>query len=132
MIKVTFSLYIVCMFARLALLGEYGRLRKQNYSGFSIIQTPIIRVQTFGRRLTVPAGKYIVVTEVLLQEKAKLLYERLSWTLQRFFHPVRDLVDKIQRQSLLSKATNAVLQRGNLRGWVSMIIVGFNHSHVID
>ena len=53
------------------------------YSGFSIIRTPIIRIWTFGRRLTSPffqskREKYVTVTGVLMQEKEKLLYERLS------------------------------------------------------
>ena len=46
---------------------------------------------------SVPAGKGIAVTGVLLQEKAKLLYERFSQTLQRFFHAVRDLDHNLQR-----------------------------------
>ena len=53
------------------------------YSGFLIIRTPIIRIRTFGRRLTSPCFRYqrekdVAVTGVLPQEKAKLLYERLS------------------------------------------------------
>ena len=44
------------------------------YSGFSIIQTLIIRIRTFGRRLMSPCFRYkrkkdVVVTGVLLQEK---------------------------------------------------------------
>ena len=35
--------------------------------------------------------KDVPVTGVLLQEKAKLLYERLTRMLQRLFQPVRDL-----------------------------------------
>ena len=38
---------------------------------------------------SVPAEKYVAVTGVLLQETTKLLYERLSRTLQHFFHPVQ-------------------------------------------
>ena len=50
------------------------------YSGFSIIRTLIIRIRTFGCRVTSPCfwyqrEKYIAVTGILLQEKAKLLYE---------------------------------------------------------
>ena len=52
------------------------------YSGFSIIRTTIIRIQTHGHRLTSPCfwqqrEKDVAVTGVLLQEKAKLLYEQL-------------------------------------------------------
>ena len=52
------------------------------YRGFSIIRTPIIRIQTLGRWLTSPCfqqqwEKDVAVTGVLLREKAKLLYERL-------------------------------------------------------
>ena len=43
-----------------------------------------------------PAGKDVAVTGVLLQEKAKVLYERLSRMLQRFFHPLRDLDHDLQ------------------------------------
>ena len=75
-----------------------------NYSGFSIIRTPIIRIRTFGRRLPSPCFRYqrkkdVAVTGVLLQEKTKLLYERLSRTLRCFFHEVRDLDHDLQRPS---------------------------------
>ena len=58
-------------------------MQTSKYSGFSIIRTPIIRIQTFECRLTSPCFRYqrekdVAVTGVLLQEKAKLLYERLS------------------------------------------------------
>ena len=87
-------------------------LRK--YSGFSIIWTPIIRIRTFGRWLMSPCfryqrKKYVAVTGVLLHEKTKLLYERLSQMLQSFFHAVRGLDYDLQRPSLLSEAANAVV-----------------------
>ena len=69
---------------------QYIAIKTTAYSGVSIIQTPIIRIQTFGRWLRSPCFWYqrekdVAVTGVLLQEKAKLLHERLSRTLQRFF-----------------------------------------------
>ena len=50
---------------------------------------PIIRIRTFGRRLTSPfflsqRKKYVAVTGVLLQKKAKPLYERLFRMLTLF------------------------------------------------
>ena len=39
---------------------------------------------------SVPVGKYVAVTGVLLQEKARLLYEQLSRMLQRFFQALLD------------------------------------------
>ena len=86
------------------------------YSGFSIIRTPIIRIRTFGRRLTSPCFQHqrekdIAVTGVLLQERAKLLYERLSQILQRFFYAVWDLDHDLQRLSQLKRATNTVVHR---------------------
>ena len=47
------------------------------YSGFLIIRTPIIRIWTFGSPLMSPCfwyqwEKVVVVTGVLLQEKASL------------------------------------------------------------
>ena len=45
------------------------------------------------------AGKRRAVTAVLLQEKGKLLYERLFEMLQRLCHPVRDLDYDLQRLS---------------------------------
>ena len=54
----------------------------QEYSGFSIIRTPIIRTLNYPNAWTLPCfrqqrEKDVPVTGVLLQEKAKLLYERL-------------------------------------------------------
>ena len=74
------------------------------YSGFSIIRTPIIRIRTIEHWLTLPRFWYqqekdVVVTRVWQQEKAKLLHERLSQTLQCFFHAVRDLDHNLQRPS---------------------------------
>ena len=48
------------------------------------------------------AGKDVPVTRVLLQEKAKLLYERLFQMLQRLFQPVQDLDHILQHPSLAS------------------------------
>ena len=70
------------------------------YSGLSINRTPIMRIRAIGLRL---------VTVVLQQEKANLPYERLSRTLQHFFHAVRDLDHYLQLTNQLIKAANAVV-----------------------
>ena len=74
------------------------------YSRFSIIQTLIIRIRTFGRQLMSSCfryqwEKYAAVTGVLLQEKVKLLYKRLFPTPQRFLQAVQDLDHDLQRPS---------------------------------
>ena len=73
---------------------EYAKsqkqLHKRQYSGFSIIRTPIICIRTFGCRVTSPCfryqrEKYVAVAEVLLQDKAKLMHERLPERYNAFF-----------------------------------------------
>ena len=55
------------------------------------------------------AGKDVLVAGVLLQEKAKLLYERLFPNATAPFQPVRNLVHDLQRLSKLSEAANTVV-----------------------
>ena len=78
------------------------------YSGFSIIQTVIIRIQTLKCTLTAPRfqqqrEKDAAVVGVLLQEKEKLLYEQLFHMLQHLLHPVRDLDHDLQCPSDLAE-----------------------------
>ena len=66
----------------LLVFATRATLTPQYYTELSIIRTQIIRIQTFGLRIMSQCfrhqqEKYVAVTGVLLQEKAKLLYERL-------------------------------------------------------
>ena len=76
--------------------------------------------------------KHILVTGVLLQEKAKVLYEQLFSNATMPFTASTEYRPQFIKSKLLSKATLTIVQRGTLRGRVSRSNLGFNHSHVID
>ena len=85
-----------------------------DYSGFLIIQTPIIRIQTLGCRLTSPCfwqqqEKDVAVTGDLLLEIAKLLYERLFPNATTPFSSSTGLGSRFTTCELASEAANAVV-----------------------
>ena len=78
------------------------------YSRFPIIRIPIIRILDYLNSWASPCfrqqwEKDIPVTGILLQEKAKLLYERIfpdaTTPFSAIFPPVRDLDNDLQRLS---------------------------------
>ena len=91
-----------------AISWQYYMTMVSQLSGFRLSIFECLDVTT-RRHVFCGSGKRCLVTGVLLQEKAKLLYEWLSLMLQCLFQPVRDLDHDLQRPSLLSEATNTVV-----------------------